>query len=517
MKTFLHIDFLFKFGSMTDTEESAPEVVFPKKKKKRMRRLAPNKVVPSIVPPLQLNGKGMSVSARHTKRSGAKSSRVTSSEKKKGDCRASKTFRPSENGRPSQQPNTTFEENDSKRGSSGAMAASSSDTSLSTYSTARSTLVSPVRYEYMEIIERGSETIVYRCFDRLNSQFVAIKEQKITSSQHATPRGFHECTIVQFINEEKNLSRDVGSRFVIGFVDQYTNPRRDSYYLVTPYYVIGDLLTFSNTERDSGHYPKTIKDLMRDVLFGLRYLHKIGVAHRDIKPDNIFIHYDSGLGRESARIADFGLATIVNEHGDVTGAENPGTIFYAAPEVFIGNSTRDPRPSDVWSFASTLFSVVYGWYPFVDEKMRVAKKMDKNEFDNLWKHIFDRTCYFDSNHLRMTRPAEFSDKILEVFSMCFVPRKDRPSADEVLDCEWFRSMPDCSSFLLTSFAKSNESVDLENLFCLNGFDPARDANHSLVLSNPTKAIHTSTQTTKLHARFRFPDRVRAFALRKKKE
>lgn len=353
----------------------------------------------------------------------------------------------------------------------------------------------PQRYRKMETIRSQTGTL-YRCFDEKTNQFVMIKEQRIKERDCLSPRGFHECTIVRYINDPENKSLDSGSRFVIEFVDQYTNPRRDSFYLVTPYYIRGDLFDLQDNARGHPSFPHMVKDLFRDVLFGLRYLHDIGVAHRDIKPENIFVHFDSALGRESARIADFGFATIIDENGKSLSVDNPGTLLYASPEAVVGSRGQDSRPSDIWSFASSLFVVVYGWYPFIDYRTSVKENMTPEEDRKLCRMLATRILDCDSNHLRMKLPAEAEPEVLEIFSRCFVPREERPSAASLLQCTWFRALPSANSVLMAAIAPRGETLVSSEFNYLNGYDPSCPTHKNLFLHEE------APKST--HSRFRIP-------------
>jgi hypothetical protein len=90
------------------------------------------------------------------------------------------------------------------------------------------------------------------------------------------------------------------------------------------------------------------------VAEGLREVHRHGLLHRDIKPDNIF--YDSQNG--VAVLGDFGLAA--RDDGQ---AGLAGTRGYLAPELA-------DRPasvkSDVYALAATLFHLTTGARPFAD-------------------------------------------------------------------------------------------------------------------------------------------------------
>jgi serine/threonine protein kinase len=87
------------------------------------------------------------------------------------------------------------------------------------------------------------------------------------------------------------------------------------------------------------------------IVLGLRYVHKCGFIHQDLKPSNILIN-----GRYRALIADFGTA---REDGiDLTPDDVNGTVQYAAPEQFF--AIHPSTKVDVFSFGLILYEIVVG-------------------------------------------------------------------------------------------------------------------------------------------------------------
>lgn len=83
--------------------------------------------------------------------------------------------------------------------------------------------------------------------------------------------------------------------------------------------------------------------------------HKRGVAHRDIKPDNILF---DGSGR--LKLADFGSAGWFGDDCKMTGLV--GTAQYVAPEVVSGEEYGERM--DVWSAGVVLYAMLGGALPF---------------------------------------------------------------------------------------------------------------------------------------------------------
>lgn len=93
---------------------------------------------------------------------------------------------------------------------------------------------------------------------------------------------------------------------------------------------------------------------------GLAAIHRAGLLHRDIKPSNILLGVD---GR--CQIADLGVAAASGPSCGATGesAARAGSLAYAAPELFVGESVPNER-TDLYSLGATLFHLATGRLPF---------------------------------------------------------------------------------------------------------------------------------------------------------
>ncbi len=94
------------------------------------------------------------------------------------------------------------------------------------------------------------------------------------------------------------------------------------------------------------------------------HLQSAKVAHRDIKPDNIFIEQDDTGTIKRAVLGDFGIARMAGSQ--LTRTEQfVGTIGYSAPETFaLGGSKYADQRADIFSLGATLYHVLVGEEPF---------------------------------------------------------------------------------------------------------------------------------------------------------
>jgi hypothetical protein len=93
---------------------------------------------------------------------------------------------------------------------------------------------------------------------------------------------------------------------------------------------------------------------IHEIASALADMHALGISHRDIKPDNLFLHD----GRWC--VGDLGLAAYEDQEALTAVGERLGPTFYIATEMLNGSHTADGRKADVFSLAKTLWKLITG-------------------------------------------------------------------------------------------------------------------------------------------------------------
>lgn len=214
-------------------------------------------------------------------------------------------------------------------------------------------------------------------------------------------------------------------------------------YLIMEYLRGGELL---DAVLDIGHYSeREARTIFRQIVSGVGYLHKRGIAHRDLKLENLLLAEKGDITR--VKIADFGLA---KGGGQSALSTICGTPQYVAPEV-IAKGARSGFHSydlscDIWSCGVILFVLLGGYPPFYDEsEPRLFDKIRRGYFtfdDPVWKEISDGA----KNLIKR---------------MLTVDPKKRPTSTEVLNDPWVKeesALPPRNQQLLATKSRMRSSM-----------------------------------------------------------
>jgi len=110
------------------------------------------------------------------------------------------------------------------------------------------------------------------------------------------------------------------------------------------------------------------RSLLFDVATGLSYLHSQSMIHRDLSPKNILLNFNTSKGTCIAKIADLGVAKVVQADSKLVYTKAPGTPVFMPPEAL----TECPHYTtllDVFSYGGVvLFVAIHEWPIPLDHK-----------------------------------------------------------------------------------------------------------------------------------------------------
>jgi len=204
------------------------------------------------------------------------------------------------------------------------------------------------RYQIIEELGKGGMGKVYKVLDKDIKEKVALK---LLSPEIASD----EKTIERFSNELK-FARKISHRNVCRMYDL---GKEEGTHYITMEYVPGEDLKRLVRKVGQLSAGKTIF-IARQVCEGLAEAHRLGVVHRDLKPQNIMVDEEG-----NARIMDFGIARSLKAKGVTGSGVMIGTPEYMSPEQ--AEVKEVDLRSDIYSLGVILYEMVTGQVPFEGE------------------------------------------------------------------------------------------------------------------------------------------------------
>lgn len=208
------------------------------------------------------------------------------------------------------------------------------------------------RYQVRRLIARGGTATVYEGLDERLERPVALK---IMHPHVADDPSF----VARARREAKSAAR-LHHPNVVAVLDQ--GHTADGVLYLVLEYVDGPTLR-DVVAHEAPMTPRRTLDLLIPVLRGLTQAHRIGLVHRDVKPENVLLTRGGQV-----KVADFGLTRAVDEH--TTSTTVMGTVGYAAPEL-VGDGPVDQR-SDVYAVGIMAYEMLTGSRPYTGTALQVA-------------------------------------------------------------------------------------------------------------------------------------------------
>ena len=211
------------------------------------------------------------------------------------------------------------------------------------------------RYRIRRRIGSGGMADVYLAEDEDLGRRVAIK---ILNNRYSSDESF-----VERFQREAESAASLSHPNIVSIYDR--GEAEGTYYIAME---VVEGRSLKEVILTQGRLPaKQAAEYARQILSALRFAHRNGIIHRDIKPHNILISHD-----DNAKVTDFGIARAGTSQMTEEGAVM-GTAQYLSPEQARGGTVT--AASDLYSVGIVLYEMLTGKVPFAgDSAVEIAMK-----------------------------------------------------------------------------------------------------------------------------------------------
>ena len=207
------------------------------------------------------------------------------------------------------------------------------------------------RYQIVDQIGSGGMGVIYRAFDRLAGEQVALKMINPSAATFTGPGAGNLVTFQLSLTREFRTLASIRHPNIVSVRDYGFDQNRQPYFTMDLLEGAVDIFEAARgkTLPEKLHY-------LYQLLLALAYMHRQGILHRDLKPGNVLV-VDG-----TVKVLDFGLS-LISEHSVADISQNTaGTISYMAPELLQGDPPS--RTSDLYAVGMMGFEILTESFPF---------------------------------------------------------------------------------------------------------------------------------------------------------
>jgi serine/threonine protein kinase len=285
---------------------------------------------------------------------------------------------------------------------------------------------------YFGVILPRVQAGVFQCPPLQQAQRVAIKRLSNVVVHAALEQGKRENPFTEL----ELMHRFGDNHHVLGMVEALQDDQ--FLYIIMPYCEHGSLV--ERIPWQLGVQEREARQLFRNILENITYLHSRGVCHRDLSPDNCMML--------NGRIVFTDLAMSIRiplDNSVVTGHGGFGKAAYLPPEVCL-NYPFDTKSCDLWSAAVILFNLVTGLVAWTEPMpgnlcfryLVLARGLTRGPVNERAVEVLmgERSSVLSVAH----KCLELSPELLDLLGgVLHVSYPERWNMEQVVNCDWVQN------------------------------------------------------------------------------
>ena len=202
------------------------------------------------------------------------------------------------------------------------------------------------RYEVVDLLNMGGQAIVAKGKDLCTGAEVAIRQLAASPTE-----ANYNSDLARF---KRNARLHIEHPLVVNPID--AGEEDGEHYMIMPFIEGADLHCYVTLSGDTLRLERAV-EIAVDVAQALDAGHRMGIVHRDVKPQNIRIGTD-----RKTYLLDYGICRNLNEKTITTGKGFLGTLPFMSPEQLADPGSEDHR-TDLYSLGCVFYFMMTGSHP----------------------------------------------------------------------------------------------------------------------------------------------------------
>lgn len=260
------------------------------------------------------------------------------------------------------------------------------------------------------LIGSGSFGTVYLGMNSFTGELMAVKQVELPSDESESAQ--RKKSMVDALQREMDILRELQHENIVQYLG--TNSEDNVLNIFLEYVPGGSVATLL---ANYGEFNESlIRNFVRQILQGLKYLHGQNIIHRDIKGANVLVD-----NKGCIKISDFGISKKIEAKLLTSNRVSlQGSVFWMAPEVV--KQTSYTLKADIWSLGCLIIEMFSGTHPFP-------------EFTQM------QAIFRLGNSGAPTVPPDCTDDAKDFLQQTFaIDHTKRPTADDLLKHPFMKRM-----------------------------------------------------------------------------